>query len=60
MRKYIDTIEQLIEELEKYPPNMKVFDYMGERIEKVYYRKEIPLGDSGNPKCKYTEGVIIE
>lgn len=39
---------------------MKVFDYMGDRIEKVYYRKEIPLGDSGNPKCKYTEGVIIE
>lgn len=60
MKKYIETVGELISELEKYPLDMKVFDYGLAPIEKIWYEKEIPLGDSANPKCELTEGIIIE
>lgn len=56
----IVTVKDLINELKKYPLDLRIFDYMFDPIEEIRYEKEIPLGDPANPKCKYTEGVIIE
>ena len=57
---YIETVEDLIKELKKYPLDMKVFDFMGDKIEKITYCEEIPLGDSANPNCKWVDGLKIE
>lgn len=60
MSGYINTVGDLIRELKKFPSEAYVFDLMYEPIDRVYYKEEIPLGDTGNPKCKWVEGVIIE
>ncbi len=56
---YIETVEDLIKELKKYPLDMKVFDFTGDKIE-IVYCEEIPLGDSANPNCKWVDGLKIE
>lgn len=56
----IETIENLIKELQKYPQDALIFDMFGERFEQIRYCKEIYLGDSANPWAETTEGYILE
>lgn len=56
----IETIEDLIEELKKYPQDALIFDMFGERFKEIKYCKEIYLGDSANPWAETTEGYILQ
>lgn len=55
----IETIRDLIEELQKYPPDAFIFDLYGDPFEKIEYRDEIFLGDPANPNCKTTDGFKL-
>jgi len=48
----INTVEDLIEELKKYPPDTLIFDFLGDKFSGIKYCEEIFLGDSANPNCK--------
>lgn len=55
----IETIEDLIKELKKYPQDAKIFDMYGDRFEEIKYCDEIYLGDPANPYVKTTEGYKL-
>ena len=55
----IETIRDLIKELQKYPPDAFIFDLYGDPFEKIEYRDEIFLGDPANPNCKTTDGFKL-
>ncbi len=52
------TVQELINKLEEFPKDMRVMS-QGDDIEKVYISEDYPLGDPANPKCKYTDVVVI-
>ena len=56
----INTIGDLIEELQKYPQDALIFDMFGVRFEEIKYCKEIYLGDSANPWAEATEGYMLK
>lgn len=55
----IDTIGDLIEELQKYPQDAKIFDMYGDSFEDLKYSDEIYLGDPANPYVEITEGYLL-
>ena len=56
----INTIGDLIEELQKYPQDALIFDMFNEHFEEIKYCKEIYLGDSANPQVEITEGYKLQ
>lgn len=56
----IETIEDLIKELQKYPQDAFIFDMYGERFEEIKYCDEIYLGDGANPWVETTEGYLLQ
>lgn len=56
----IETIGDLIKELQKYPQDAKIFDMFNEHFEEIKYCKEIYLGDPANPHVEITEGYKLE
>lgn len=55
----IETIGELIIELQKYPPNTKIFDLYDDPFEEVEYCDKIYIGDPPNPKSKVTKGYRL-
>ena len=55
----IDTISDLIKELQKYPQDALIFDMYGDKFETIEYDDEIYLGDSANPRVKTTDGYKL-
>ena len=55
----INTIGDLIEELQKYPQDALIFDMYGDKFERIAYEEEIYLGDSANPRVKTTDGYKL-
>lgn len=56
----IETIGDLIKELQKYPQDANIFDMYGDRFENIKYCDEIYLGDPANPWVETTEGYKLE
>ena len=56
----INTIGDLIEELQKYPQDALIFDMYSDRFEEIKYCNEIYLGDPANPYVEITEGYKLE
>ena len=56
----IDTVEDLIEELQKYPPDTLIFDFLGDKFSGIRYCEEIFLGDPANPNCKTVKGLKLQ
>lgn len=56
----IETIGDLIKELQKYPQDANIFDMYGDRFEEIKYCNEIYLGDPANPCVEVTEGYKLE
>ena len=56
----IETIGDLIKELQKYPQDAFIFDMFGERFEEIKYCNEIFLGDGANPWVETTEGYLLQ
>lgn len=56
----IETIGDLIKELQKYPQDANIFDMFGDRFEEIKYCNEIYLGDPANPYVEVTEGYKLE
>ena len=56
----IETIGDLIKELQKYPQDALIFDMFGERFEKIKYCEDIYLGDPANLWVETTEGYLLE
>ena len=56
----INTIGDLIKELQKYPQDAKIFDVYSNRFEEIKYCDEIYLGDPANPYVEITEGYKLE
>ena len=59
MKINIKTVGDLIQELQKYPQDMLIFDMGGDLFEEVKIVEEIPLGDPANPKCKFVKGLEL-
>lgn len=55
----IETIFDLIKELQKYPVDARIFDMYGDKFEKIEYCSEIYLGDPANPYCEVTTGYKL-
>lgn len=55
----IETIGDLIEELQKYPQDALIFDMYSDRFEGIEYDDEIYLGDPANPRVKTTDGYKL-
>lgn len=55
----IETISDLIKELQKYPADARIFDMYGDKFEKIEYCSEIYLGDPANPWVETTEGYKL-
>ena len=55
----IETITDLIKELQKYPADAKIFDMYGDKFENIEYCSEIYLGDPANPWVETTEGYKL-
>ena len=55
----INTIGDLIKELQKYPQDALIFDIYDSHFEEIIYSDESPCGDPANPYCKFTEGFIL-
>ena len=55
----IDTIGDLIEELQKYPQDALIFDMYGDKFERIEYDDEIYLGDPASPWVKSTDGYKL-
>lgn len=55
----INTIGDLIEELQKYPQDALIFDMSSDRFEEIKYCNEIYLGDPANPYVEITEGYKL-
>ena len=55
----INTIGDLIEELQKYPQDALIFDMYGDKFESIDYEEEIYLGDPANPWVKTTDGYKL-
>jgi len=55
----INTVGDLIKELEKYPPDTLIFDFIGDKFSEIKYCEEIFLGDSANPNCKTVRGLKL-
>lgn len=55
----IDTISDLIEELQKYPQDALIFDMYGDKFERIDYEEEIYLGAPANPWVKTTDGYKL-
>ena len=56
----IETIGDLIKELQKYPQDALIFDMFGERFNgRLKYCEEIYLGDPANPNCEIVEGIML-
>ena len=56
----INTVEDLIEELNKYPPDTLIFYFLGDKFSGIRYCEEIFLGDSANPNCKTVKGLKLQ
>ena len=56
----IDTVGDLIKELEKDPPDTLIFDFLGDKFSGIRYCEEIFLGDSANPNCKTVKGLKLQ
>lgn len=59
MKININTVGDLINELQKYPVDTLIFDMGGERFEEIKINNEIPLGDPANPWCEFVEGIQL-
>ena len=55
----INTIGDLIEELQKYPQDALIFDMYGDKFERIEYDDEIYLGDPASPWVKSTDGYKL-
>ena len=55
----INTVGDLIKELQKYPQDALIFDIYDSHFEEIIYSDEIPCGDPANPYCKFIEGFIL-
>lgn len=55
----IETIGDLIKELQKYPQDAKIFDMYSDRFEDLRYSDEIYLGDPANPYVEITDGYLL-
>jgi len=55
----IETVEDLINELQRYPLDTLVFDFIGDKFTEIKYCEEIYLGDSANPNCKIVRGLKL-
>ena len=55
----INTIGDLIEELQKYPQDALIFDMYGDKFETIEYDDEIYLGDPASPWVKTTDGYKL-
>ena len=55
----INTIGDLIEELQKYPQDALIFDMYSDKFERIDYEEEIYLGDPANPWVKTTDGYQL-
>lgn len=60
MKVKINTVDDLIKELQKYPLDMLIFDMYGDKFEEIKIIDEIPLGDPASPYgCEYVRGIEL-
>lgn len=55
----IETVGDLINELQRYPLDTLIFDFIGDKFTEIKYCEEIYLGDSANPNCKIVRGLKL-